>query len=90
MDFVSKYVGKVVNVLEQKFVTSRGERTQYIDDPNDPVLSELKKECQDNGYSLRVWVPGIMGTCDWNTKRVNIDLVQQDDKSWKIIDPRLG
>ena len=55
-------------------------------DQNDPTLAEMNQIASQNGLNLRVWWPGIMGTMDYRTDRVNAHIKKGDDGKWRVAD----
>ena len=81
----NKFAGREVP-MESKVVKVAGYTFTEHEPKNnpDPVLTALEKEATKNGLSLRVWWPGIAGTCDYREDRVNAHIEQGHDGKWRV------
>lgn len=52
--------------------------------PQDQVLEDMKQTASQNSLYLRVWWPGIMGTMDYRTNRVNAHIEKSADGKWRV------
>jgi hypothetical protein len=86
-----QFAGKEVPMIEDKIKRRRnGKEVEYDRitpaDQNDPTLSEMRKAANDNCLKLRVWWPGIVGTTDFRTDRVNAHIEKCADGKWRVSD----
>ncbi|MDE1151444.1 MAG: hypothetical protein PW788_02810 [Micavibrio sp.] len=86
----NKFAGREVEMLEEtktlKF-KNLGDITMTevtLKNPSDATLKEMSDEATKNGLSLRVWWPGIMGTMDYDTSRVNAHIEKEADGKYRI------
>ena len=86
----NKFAGREVEMLEEEktlHLKSLGDiklTEVTLKNPNDPVVKEMSDEAAKNGLSLRLWWPGIMGTMDYNTSRVNAHIEKEADGKYRI------
>lgn len=84
----NKYAGKEVQVIEHHRSMMIGGQKFDFDEVNpvkdEPTLAAMKKTAEENGLRLRVWFPGWAGTCDYDTKRVNVDVDKAPDGKWRV------
>jgi len=85
MSNFDKYVGQKVLLTETKKtieLESIGKRkyTSYSIAPEDTVIAEIKSLHSNT----RVWLPGTMGTMDYNPSRFNVHIEEQADGSFEI------
>lgn len=80
-----KYVGTQVAVVESE-PDSKG-RTHLEIKKGDSVLSEIISAHGDN---VRVFLPGMFGTMDFNPSRLNVSVEKQADGSYKIVSVNFG
>jgi hypothetical protein len=81
----NKFAGREVPMKEEPF-TVRGRTYTQVKPVNspDPVIDEMRDEAQKNGLKLRVWWPGVAGTCDFRMDRVNAHIEQAPDGKWRV------
>lgn len=86
----NKFAGREVP-LEEKVVRVAGYTFTEYDLKNnpDPVIEEMEQTAAKNGLSLRVWWPGVGGTCDYDTTRVNAHIEKSPDGKWRV-SPNFG
>jgi hypothetical protein len=53
-------------------------------DANDPTLRAMQKAASDNGFKLRIWFPGTMGTMDYRTDRLNAHVDKGADGKYRV------
>jgi hypothetical protein len=84
-DIFNKFAGREVE-MEARVVKVAGYTFTEWEPKNnpDPIISEMEKTADLNGLSLRVWWPGIGGTCDYRTDRVNAHIEREDDGKWRV------
>lgn len=76
-----EYLGKKVRVLktpyryESKRTGEVFEGFNYTADPTDETIASLKQQAN----VLRLWFPGIMGTMDHRTDRLNVHFAEDED-----------
>ena len=82
----NKFVGKEVKMNEVVHNRPRiGSYTQVsLADENDPTVVSMRKAAEKNGLKLRLWWPGIMGTMDYRTDRVNAHIEKETDGKYRI------
>jgi hypothetical protein len=44
----------------------------------------MQAEAVKHGLYVRLWLPGTVGTMDWQTKRVNVGVVKAADGKWRV------
>lgn len=80
LDAFDSYIGKKVNVREEEVELNlpnlgiKQKLTQCHLDESDPVVQELNLKHSN----IRWWVPGVMGTCDWQPSRLNVHVDKND------------
>ena len=80
-----KYVGAQVTVEESE-ADSKG-RTHLEVKKSDSVYSEIVKAHGDN---VRVFLPGMFGTMDFDPSRLNVSVEKQVDGTFKIVNINFG
>jgi len=87
----SRYAGKEIKMVEGTFKYRGKDYPEVrLKNPKDPLLKEIQKTAQKNGLSLRVFWPGVAGTMDYRTDRVNADINKSPDGKWRISGFRIG
>lgn len=86
----NKFAGREVEVKEVTIHCGSG-RSPYhtITECNfahnpEPLVQEMEKTASDNGLTLRVWLPGIVGTMDYRTDRVNAHIEKETDGKYRV------
>ena len=81
----NKFAGREVPMKEEPFVIRGKTYTQVKPaDDHDPVLEEMRAEAKKAGLKLRLWWPGVAGTMDFRTDRVNAHIEKADDGKWRV------
>ncbi len=87
-EIFNEFAGKEVQVVESRQNFNIGGKDYLVTDvfpaANDPTLDALKKAVNDKGMSLRVWFPGMMGTMDYRTDRVNANVDKGADGKYRV------
>lgn len=77
----SKFIGKPVRVIktpyryESRLTGEVFEGFNYAADSTDQTVESLNQHAN----VLRLWLPGIMGTMDYRTDRLNVYFAEQED-----------
>lgn len=84
----NKFAGKEVAVTEKPWELDIG-GTKYTGvnvhiDENDATYKDLVAEVNKTGLKLRLWVPGVMGTCDMRMDRLNVYVEKETDGKYRI------
>jgi hypothetical protein len=81
----NKFAGKEVPMQEEKF-TIRGKTYTQVKpaDDKDPVINDMNAAASANGLKLRLWWPGMAGTMDFRTDRVNAHIEKAPDGKWRV------
>lgn len=79
-----RFAGKEVEMDNKQWSHDGQTYDQWVPKKNDPVLAEMHDTARQNNLSLRVWFPGMMGTMDFRTNRVNARIAQGTDGKWRI------
>lgn len=84
----NKFAGKEVMVTETPWKRRIfGEDFEGVNpkiDENDPVIADLTTAAKKAGLSVRIWLPGTMGTMDYDTTRLNVHVAKEDDGKYRI------
>jgi hypothetical protein len=86
----NKFAGREVPMVEEKKVhhspySGDHEYTQVkLADPNDPTVQEMRDEAKKHGLKLRLWWPGIAGTMDFRTDRINAHIEKEADGKYRV------
>src|SRR4051812_40315344 len=88
-DIFNQFAGKEVPMAETSRTLNIGGKDYTFNEiapanANDPTLEAMKKAANDKGLRLRVWWPGIMGTMDYDTRRVNAHIEKAQDGKWRV------
>ena len=91
MNNFDKYVGQKVLLIGTKKTIElesigKHEYTNYDIAPEDTVIAEITSLHPN----CRVWLPGTMGTCDYNLSRLNVHVEEQADGSFEIVRVNFG
>lgn len=73
-EIFNKFAGREVGVAANGYTIAE----------NDPTITEIKKEAEANGLTLRVWTPGAMGTMDYSEDRLNVHLARGEDNKYRV------
>lgn len=86
----NKFAGREVDMTERtetiKF-KHLGEQTFTVIEPankDEPLFKEMQDEAKKHGLSLRIFWPGLMGTMDYHTDRVNANVEKGTDGKWRV------
>ena len=85
----NQFAGKEVAVTEvpYKFTFKSGTSVEGVTvraDDNEPTIAALSEAAAKAGYSLRLWLPGTAGTCDWDDTRLNAHVEKEADGKYRI------
>jgi hypothetical protein len=86
----NKFAGKEVAVIEKPWKIEATKRFPAMEgvtvecDGSDAVIVDLVAEAAKAGFNLRIWTPGVMGTCDWQPSRLNVHIEKEDDGKYRI------
>ncbi|MEZ0259448.1 MAG: hypothetical protein ACAH80_00470 [Alphaproteobacteria bacterium] len=73
---------------QQRVMKVAGEEITFHEvnftDVNHPVLVDLRKTAKQCGLDLRIWFPGMVGTMELNTNRLNVHIDKGTDGKWRI------
>jgi hypothetical protein len=69
-----KFVGRPVKLNEVKTKYKDKEYSHFEYDEQDPTIVEINTLVAQKSLKLRVWTPGMAGTCDWWTDRINVHI----------------
>lgn len=88
-DIFGKFAGREVPLNEKPYEVKLQSRTikgtqLELANKNDPTIAEMEKTAAENGLSLRLWWPGIMGTMDYREDRVNAHLEKDKGGKWRV------
>lgn len=88
-ELFNKFAGREVPLVEKPYEIKIGEKTitgtqLELANDNDPTLAEMNELAEQNGLSLRVFWPGIMGTADIQPNRINAHLEEGADGKWRV------
>lgn len=87
----NQFAGKEIPMKEEEKTYTRrrtGETVTYtqvsLADDNDPTVKAMADHAKANGLSLRLWWPGMFGTMDFRTNRVNAHIEKAADGKWRV------
>lgn len=81
----NKFAGREVPMKEEPYVYDGQTYTRVkLADPNDPTLQEMRDAAKANGLKMRVWWPGVAGTCDFRMDRVNAHIEKEADGKYRV------
>ena len=86
----NKFAGREVDMTERTETVKFkhiGEQTFTVIEPankDEPLFKEMQDEAKKNGLSLRLFWPGMMGTMDYRTDRVNANIEKSSDGKWRV------
>lgn len=85
----NKFAHQEISVLEtNREIDLGGEKMTFPElsfaDNNDPLLVEMRQTAKENGLTLRIWLPGTLGTMDMRPNRVNVHVEKHEDGKWRI------
>lgn len=89
-DDFDSFIGQPVLVREGTFERKGVKYPTFSEDPDDPTLAALRGACEAIGLSLRVWLPGMVGTCDYDLRRLNVHVEKGVDGAWRLASAHLG
>lgn len=80
-----RFAGREV-VMEEKKITAFGATHRFYkpNKPKSPVLKQMQKIAQREGYILRLHFPGRIVTKDLRFDRVNARIEKSADGKWRI------
>lgn len=85
----AKFAGREVNAVEKtetlklKHLGDITVTSVHIDD-KDPAVAELAAAVAAAGLQLRLWAPGMMGTMDFRTDRLNANVEKAPDGKYRL------
>ena len=77
----SRFAGREVNAREKTRNVKIGEVSL---DEKDPAVAALATAVRKAGLELRLWIPGMAGTCDYRLNRLNAHVEKSDDGKFRI------
>lgn len=86
----NKFAGREVAMTERTETVDFkhiGKQTFTVVEPankDEPLFKEMQSEAKKHGLSLRLFWPGMMGTMDYRTDRVNANIEKGDDGKWRV------
>lgn len=83
----NRFAGKEVPLVERTYeigVDRKKIKQLELLDPCDPVISEIRQAAYENNLRLRVWWPGVVGTMDYRTDRVNVKITKDNEGKWRV------
>jgi hypothetical protein len=80
----NRFAGKEVDVIETVENTKHGRVSSMRVVEHSPVVDELRAALEEAGFSLRLWLPGLAGTSDHRTYRVNVHVNKDADGKYRI------
>jgi len=85
----NKFAGREVPMTETKRTFNIGGRAITVNDiqpadKNDPAIREMHDTAKKHGMTLRLFWPGMAGTCDYRTDRINANIEKADDGKWRV------
>lgn len=82
----NKFAGREVSVTEKTQDYKGRSYTTAEYDTNDAAITEIRAEAAAMGLSVRVWMPNSMGTMDFRTNRLNVDIAKESDGKYRVQD----
>jgi len=80
----NRFAGKEVDVIETVKNTKHGRVSNSSVVEPSPVVDELRAALHEAGFSLRLWLPGLAGTSDHRSDRVNVYVNKDADGKYRI------
>lgn len=84
----AKFAGREVNAVEKNFDYKIGDTTYPMTEvhlaKDDPAVAELNAAVKKANLSLRLWLPGMMGTMDYRLNRLNAHVEKAADGKYRI------
>jgi hypothetical protein len=86
----NKFAGREVAMTERTETIdfkSLGKQTFTVIEPankDEPLFKEMQDEAKKHGFSLRLFWPGMGGTADFRTDRVNAHIEKGTDGKWRV------
>jgi hypothetical protein len=80
----NKFSGREVSVTEtnENYKGRSYTRAEIAD--NDATISEIRAAAAAMGLKVRVWLPGTMGTMDYRTDRLNVNVAKGNDNKYRV------
>ena len=83
-EIFGEFAGKEIQ-MENKPWEYEGETyDQWQPVENEPTLEAMQDAAKASGLTLRTWFPGMMGTMDYRTDRVNVHIEQDSKGAWRV------
>ncbi len=84
----ARFAGREVNAREKTRNVKIGDTvypiTEVSLDEKDPAVAALATAVRKAGLELRLWIPGMAGTCDYRLNRLNAHVEKADDGKFRI------
>jgi hypothetical protein len=85
---MSKVGNVLVTEITEKYKGKQYKRLEVAGD--DTGLIGIKTEAATDGFHLRIWLPGTIGTMDLRGDRINVHVDEQEDGTYKVTSLNIG
>jgi hypothetical protein len=86
----ARFAGEEIAVIERDHVVGDGfighvfVHTDYEIPEGSPVLAEMHKVARENGYGLRILLPGDSAAAVFNPNRANAFIRKDSEGKWRV------